>query len=466
MAQRCSSVVPGTPLFSSLLNYRHNNGQSSGASFTDGFKPINAEERTNYPFTISVEDGGNTLGLTAQIVKQFDPTRICEYMQTALESLTDALDHSPEMKIRELGVLPISERELLVRSWNTTEKAYPIQFCIHQLFEAQVEQSPHATAVIFEDQKISYYDLNSRANSLAHQLIDLGVKPDSLVAICVDRSIAMIIGLLAVLKAGGAYVPLDPNFASERLRNNLSDASPSIILADDFGTAALGSSILNSMVVIDPNVVSNMPTVNPHIHDLGPAHLAYVIYTSGSTGKPKGVMIEHKGIVNQMYARPEIAQVSSTSRVLQFSSFTFDASVDEIFCALCFGGCLHVITDNTRLDPVRLWSYMEDHSITLAELTPSVLQDCRDFKPLSTPLTLMFGGEALPPRMLTMLSELIPNGSVLNSYGPTETTVDALVWNCHGDFNGDITPIGRPTANRRIYVLDPYRNLVPAGVAG
>ncbi|KAF9151364.1 hypothetical protein BGX20_005428, partial [Mortierella sp. AD010] len=455
LAQRCSSVPSGTPLFSSLLNYRHNSAETGVVSSNiEGMEMLDGQERTNYPFTISIEDGGDTLGLTAQAVKQFDPSHICEYMQQALQSLSCALDHTPNTQVRYLEILPAVERETLLRSWNATEVDYSEHQFIHQLFESRAEEYPDSIAVVFEDQEITYRDLNVRANSLAHYLIDLGVKPDSLVAICVSRSIAMIVGLLAILKAGGAYVPLDPTFASERLNDILADASPSILLADDSGVKALKPSILESMDVVDPNEIMEMNATNPVVLGLMPDNLAYVIYTSGSTGKPKGVMLEHYGVANLALTRPSVFGVGPSSKVLQFFSFSFDGSVHEICSALCVGGSLHVLDDHVRMDQAQLWNYLEKNSITHATLTPSVLQHHKHLTPLDTPLTILLAGEALPLALLKSLRELIPNGSIINDYGPTETTVDAIAWKCPDDFDGEVAPIGRPNPNKRVYVLD------------
>ncbi|KAF9343231.1 hypothetical protein BGX26_006061, partial [Mortierella sp. AD094] len=345
LAQRCSGVAPGVPLFSTLLNCRNHNGQSEMPSDIDGITVADEQQGTNYPISMSIDDFGTDLCLTSQVVDSVDAVRICEYMRESLQGLSDALDHSPRMKVRDIEILPAVEREILLSSWNNTITPYPQHLCIHQLFESRAEEFPDATAVVYEDQGISYRELNTRANSLAHHLIDLGVKPDSLVAICVSRSIAMIIGLLAVLKAGGAYVPLDPSYASKRLCDILVDASPSILLADNSGIEALNSTIIHSMKVVDPSANLEGTTSNPSVLNLTPNHLAYVIYTSGSTGKPKGVMIEHCGVVNQISTRHTVTGVDSTSRVLQFASLSFDASVDEIFIALCYGGCLHVVSD-------------------------------------------------------------------------------------------------------------------------
>ena len=295
LAQRCSGVPAGTPLFSALLNYRHNAIPSSERSTESGIEFLGAEERTNYPLTLSVEDFGQALGLTAQVVQPLDPARVCGYMQQALESLAEALECTPDRPVWQLEVLPRDERTLLLETWNATECDYPAQQCIHQLFEAQVERTPEAIALVYEDQALSYAELNAQANRLAHQLIELGVKPDARVAICVERSPAMVVGLLAILKAGGAYVPLDPAYPGERLAHILADAAPAILLADTVGRTALGEAALASLTVLDPNALPESAVTNPHVPGLTARHLAYVIYTSGSTGTPKGVMVEHRG---------------------------------------------------------------------------------------------------------------------------------------------------------------------------
>ncbi|KAG0005184.1 hypothetical protein BGZ80_005496, partial [Entomortierella chlamydospora] len=466
IAQRCSSIPAGTPLFSTLLNYRHNSVSSNESSDIAGIQYLEARERTNYPLDISVEDGGSSLGLTVQVVRSIDANRICGYMQQALQSLADALDTAPKMTVKDLDVLPLEERQLLLQSSISMEQDYPADKCIHQLFEDQVNQTPDAVALVFDGQTLSYSELNVRANILAHHLIQLGVEPDALVAICVDRSLAMIVGLLAVMKAGGAYVPLDPTYPSSRLKYMLTDAAPAILLADNVGRLALNDADLSSLTLLDPSYAFSGLEVNPSIPTLTSCHLAYVIYTSGSTGAPKGVMIEHQGVVNQVNTRPAVLGVDSTSRVLQFSSLSFDGSVDEIFSALCFGGSLHVLSDRTRFDRTRLWCYLEEYSITQAELTPALLQDCKDLPPLSTPLALILGGDALPPTLLQKMKDLIPNGYIVNAYGPTETTVDAVIWKCSSDFNGEVVPIGRPIANKRVYVLDADKNPVPLGAVG
>ncbi|TIO11687.1 MAG: non-ribosomal peptide synthetase, partial [Mesorhizobium sp.] len=222
LAQRCSGVAAPAPLFGALLNYRHNTPAAMAGSGTadglSGMEWLGDEERTNYPLTLSVEDYGEALGLTAQVAEPVSADRVCGYMQHALEQLTEALEHAPNTPVRELAILPAAERAYLLEELNRTAAAYPSERCIHELFEQQVQKAPEAVALVFEDERLSYGELNARANRLAHHLIGLGVRPDQPVAICLERSPAMVVGLLAILKAGGAYLPLDPAYPCARLR--------------------------------------------------------------------------------------------------------------------------------------------------------------------------------------------------------------------------------------------------------
>ncbi|PHM49273.1 non-ribosomal peptide synthetase [Xenorhabdus miraniensis] len=463
LAQRCSGVASGTPLFNALLNYRHNTPPVTSDEIISGIEFLGAQERTNYPFVLSVEDGGSDLGLTAQVVQPFDPERICGYMQQALESLAEALEQASKTPVQMLEILPETERTLLLETWNTTETTYPDQLCIHQLFEQQVENAPDATALVYENQSISYAELNIRANRLAHQLIALGIEPDQRVAICVASSPARIVGLLAILKAGGAYVPLDPAYPGERLIHILTDAAPTILLADNTGRSALNEQMLSQHVVLDPNSSPDQPDNNPHVAALTSGHLAYVIYTSGSTGTPKGVMVEHGGLVNLIQDKIAQFAVHSHSRMLQFASFGFDASVWEIMMALGSGASL-VIPDNAiRQEPGCLWHYLEEQSVTHACLTPALLRDGADLPAITIKPTLILGGEAPSVALLQALSD---RATVFNAYGPTEITVCASAWRCPSDYQGGFIPIGRPTANTRIYLLDALSQPVPLGAVG
>ncbi|KAG0195586.1 hypothetical protein BGX28_001058, partial [Mortierella sp. GBA30] len=331
LAQRCSSVAAGAPLFGALLNYRHNSTFLDHKERPDGVRFLESEERTNYPFCLSVEDYGTSLGLAAQVVQPLEPDRVCGYMKQALDSLADALEYNPCMSVGTLEVLPTEERQMLLRDWNATQREYQDSAYLQQLFEQQVERTPDAIAVVHGDQSLTYSELNNRANRLAHQLMQLDVKPDSLVAICVERSFSMIVGILGILKAGGAYVPLDPSHSSDRLRDILSDTAPICVVADGIGRTVIGDIALSSLSVVDPNSPATDITCNPWIPMLTSHHLAYVIFTSGSTGRPKGVMIEHQGVVSYVVSQQQTLQIQVSSRMTQLFSVGFDASVLEIF---------------------------------------------------------------------------------------------------------------------------------------
>ncbi|WP_201662922.1 non-ribosomal peptide synthetase, partial [Paraburkholderia sabiae] len=471
LAQRYSGVAAPAPLFSALLNYRHNRPAATPGSGMDdvlsGVAWLGGEERTNYPVSLSVEDYGEALGLTAQLAKPVSADRVCGYMQRALEQLAEALEHAPTTPVRELDILPAAERNYLLEELNRTAAAYPSERCIHELFEAQVQKAPEATAVVHENERLSYGELNARANRLAHHLVALGVRPDQPVAICVKRSPAMVVGLLAILKAGGAYLPLDPAYPSQRLRQVLGDAAPQLLLCDVAGRAALGPEVVTDVIAVDLETATpewaNLPFSDPDPRALGltSRHLAYVIYTSGSTGNPKGVMVQHRGLVNLVLAQVGLFGASSTSRVAQFASIGFDASAWELLMAFGSGAALHLPADEIRQANNKLSDYLRSEHITHATLPPALLQTSKNLEYLASQVLILAG--ELPKAEL--IQSLVP-ASIVNAYGPTETTVCATVWNCPADFNGSVVPIGRPISNTRVYLLDRHGAPVPFGAVG
>ena len=359
--------------------------------------------------------------------------------------------------------MPVAERTQLLETWNATMAPYPRERCVHQLFEAHATRNPKAIAVAHDTQMLSYGELNARANRLAHRLIELGVRADERVAICVARSVEMVISVLAVLKAGGAYVPLDPAYPGERLLRILSDADPTLVLADATGRAALGDS-LTAHGVLDPGAPLEQSSDNPQVADLTPANLAYLIYTSGSTGTPKGVMVEHRGWCNLVSAQKVCFDVRSSSRVLQFASAGFDASAWEIAMALGNGATLDLAPDHARHDIHALWRYMAKRGITHATLPPALFQNTASLPrlPHSRLAALILAGEAPGVGLLHTLSK---HTAVFNAYGPTETTVCASVWRYDGETETPVS-IGRPLMNMRCYVLDDEQQPVPLGATG
>ncbi|HEY9872305.1 MAG TPA: amino acid adenylation domain-containing protein, partial [Candidatus Obscuribacterales bacterium] len=331
---------------------------------------------------------------------------------------------------------------------------------IHQLFEYQVEQTPDAVAVVFEGQHLTYRDLNSRANQLAHHLRGLGVGSEVLVGICVERSLEMVVGLLGILKAGSAYVPLDPAYSHERLAFMLEDAQVPMLLTQ----ARLVESLPKHQARVicldsDWEVIAQQSQSNPALI-VTPFNLAYAIYTSGSTGKPKGVLVSHHGLGNLALAQSRLFDVHPDSCVLQFSSLNFDASVSEIFMALVTGARLVLGTRESLLPGSALIALLRDQAITHVTLPPSVLA-VLPTEELSALQTIIVAGEACSPELVARWA---PGRRFFNAYGPTESTVCATAGECS---NRDYKPaIGRPIANTQVYLLDEYFQQVPVGVFG
>ena len=292
------------------MNYRHNAGAAQATSeerikAREGIRVLYGQERNNYPFTLSINEIGKGFRLTARVEEWIDPKQVCEYMHTALGSLVAALENEPDRPVRTLEVLPAAERHRVLYEWNRTKAEYPVDKCVHELFEEQVRKTPDAVAVVFEEDSLSYKELNRRANQLAHYLRELGVRPDARVAICVERSLEMMVALLGVLKAGGAYVPLDPAYPEERLRHMLEDSAPTALLTQGH-LQGLFAGCRETLPVInlraDAAPWRDQPETNLDAFSMGLSSqcLAYVIYTSGSTGLPKGVMVAHRNLSNYL----------------------------------------------------------------------------------------------------------------------------------------------------------------------
>ncbi|MCP9268654.1 amino acid adenylation domain-containing protein [Xenorhabdus sp. XENO-1] len=477
LAQRCSGVAQPMPLFSALLNYRHSQiGEAEAVDTTwAGMRIIATKERTNYPLTLSVDDLGAGFYLTAQAVAGIDPARVTVYLVNAIRGLVDALTHDPQQLILDVPLLPPTERQQLLVDFNATETDFPQDALIHQLFEAQAAIRPAATAVVYEDQTMSYDELNRRANRLAHYLIALGVRPDDRVAICLERSLELVVGLLAILKAGGAYVPLDPAYPAERLAYMLDDAAPVVLLTQTAWVDTLVSPVTTPVpiIVLDAQepAVAAQPTHNPEPQMLGlmSRHLAYVIYTSGSTGLPKGVMVEHRNVL-RLIINNGFADISPDDCIAHCANIAFDASTWEIWSALLNGGRLYVVSPSVLLDPVRFRDSLIKGQVTALWLTVGLFNEyLSDLGPLLGQLRyLLIGGDVLDPRKIqrAQLAESQP-AHLINSYGPTETTTFATTYRIASPVDvAHSIPIGRPIANTRIYILDCHNQPAPLGVAG
>jgi len=474
LAQRCSALPAGTPLFSALLNYRHSAqaGQEAEAGWIEGAEVVGAQTRTNYPFDLSVDDLGQDFVLTVQVAQPVQAQRVCDYMQQALVGLVEALEQAPQTPAWRIGVLGEAERHQVLVQWNDTARPYPQDLCIHELFEQQVRRTPRAVAVAHEGGSLSYRDLNEQANRLAHHLRGLGVGPDDRVAVCVRRSPAMVVGILAVLKAGGAYVPMDPDYPGERLQYMLRDSAPRVLLTQAGLCSGLEVPAGLAVLTLDEGqrAWAKRPASNPVRAPMGltPRHLAYVIYTSGSTGSPKGVMVEHGAIVN--YATQMVGQfdVPNGGGSLIFTSFSFDLTLTSFYPPLICGRPVHLCPEGNDLSAWRDRLLAGDN-LAPVKLTPShlaMLQQVLPAEQLAGRISaLVLGGEALQGSVLQWWRQHAPHMRIFNHYGPTEATVGCVVNEVSGPLRATV-PIGRPIGNTKIYLLDRHAEPVPMGVAG
>src|ERR1700722_11647201 len=428
---------------------------------------------SKFDLTLSLQEAGRSIsGGLEYATALFEQSTIERYLGH-FRTLLEAMVKDDTQTVSRLPSLSQGERHQVIEGWNDTAVEYPSAACIHELFEAQVARSPEATAVVFEEATLSYRELNCRANQLAHYLRALGVKPDTRVAICVERSFEMIVSLLAVLKAGGAYVPLDPAYPVERLRFMLEDCAPIVLLTENHLTA-LFPEARSTLPVIDLHAASlwhDQPVSNPDGSILGLSckHLAYVIYTSGSTGLPKGVMVEHQGIVNRLVWMQCAYEMHSDDAVFQKTPFSFDVSLWEFFWPLLAGARLVIARPEGHKDAAYLVEAIQRNSITMLHFVPSMLQaflEHANRRKCSTLRRVMCSGEALPFVLAQSFQKRLSAVTLHNLYGPTEAAVDVTAWTCPPGISESIIPIGRPIANTRIYILDGHGEPVPVGVAG
>ncbi|EDN69144.1 non-ribosomal peptide synthetase [Beggiatoa sp. PS] len=405
------------------------------------------------------ETSHGLLGVLEYNTDLFERARI-KRMIGHFQTLIEGIVANPQQPIHQLPLLTTAEYQQLM-AWNDTAIDYPKNQCIHQLFEAQVEKTPDAIAVVFEDQQLTYQDLNRRANQLAHHLQTLGVKPEVLVGICVERSLEMIVGLLGILKAGGAYVPLDPSYPKERLAFMLTDAKVQVLVTQEPLLAIFTEHHLLPKVCLDTDWQAIAQESTGNLKNMAtPNNMAYVIYTSGSTGKPKGVMVEHLGLCNLAIAQIQCFGVQSQARILQFSSLSFDASIWEIVMAWASGAALYLSIPN-KLVGSSLFQLLNENAITTVTLPPSILASLPQ-ETLPALKTLIVAGETCSADLI--VHWLSPERHFFDAYGPTETTVCATIFECAN--SNQKPPIGHTIANTQVYVLDTDLQPVPIGIIG
>ena len=422
-------------------------------------------ERQNYPLAAIAIPGRQMLLRLTYHCRRFEPetiSRLLGHWQALLESMIA----NPAGRLADLEILTGAERQQLLATWNDTALNYARERCAHELFEAQVKQRPDAIAVSHQGRMVTYHELNRRANQLAQRLQKMGVGPEVLVGICMERSLELVLASLAVLKAGGAYVPLDPAYPEERLAFMLQDSQVAVLLTKRKTIENFQLKIENlKLLCLDTDFDGLASESAENLQrETTPENLAYVIYTSGSTGKPKGVEIPHSGLMNLCAWHQEVYQITTADRATQFAAPAFDASVWEIWPYLTCGASLHIADEETLTNPLKLLQWLADEAISVCFL-PTPIAEAILEEPLPSAIALralLVGGDKLHRRPRQTLPFILAN-----NYGPTENTV-VTTWT-PVDFAADMTaapPIGRPVANTQVYILDRALRPVPVGVPG
>jgi amino acid adenylation domain-containing protein len=466
-----------SPLFQVMFVLQNTPTQAQALSSDLVLSSVEADEGTaRFDLTLTmVEDARGLGGFIEYNVDLFDTVTV-ERLIAHFQTLLMGIVADPDLCVARLPLLTGAERQQLLATWNDTaaSDARAQDQCAHELFEAQVARTPDAVAVVFDDLALTYQALNRRANQLAHHLQKLGVRAETLVGISVQRSPDMVVGLLGILKAGGVYLPLDPTYPQNRLSFMLEDAQVSILLTqaqlDPISTTqslaparSAGDPIPNTVRLdADWARIAQESDANP-TGNVTPENLAYVIYTSGSTGRPKGALLRHRGLCNLVRAAIPTFGVGADSRVLQFASFSFDASVEEIFKTLSAGASLCLIRQETLLSPPDLLRTLREQAITTVTLPPSLLK-VLPAEGLPALQTVVSAGESCSP---DVVARWAPGRRFLNGYGPTEATVAVSFYRVER-VSEEMTyvSIGRPLANAQIYLLDAQLQPVPVGVPG
>jgi amino acid adenylation domain-containing protein/non-ribosomal peptide synthase protein (TIGR01720 family) len=417
-----------------------------------------------------------------------DIERLAERFLTLLESVIG----NPEVAASELNILSDRERQQLLVEFNQTVTDYPKEACIHQLFEDQAARTPDHIALVFEEQQLTYRELNSRANKLAHYLQQLRVKPDVLVGLFVERSLDLIVGLLGILKAGGAYLPLDPALPPSGIALRLQEAQVSLLISQE--SLVKSKELLTNdqeqrtIICLDTDweKIEQECSGNP-TSDVKPENLVYAIYTSGSTGVPKGVAVEHQQLLNYLYSIQEIINLPTGVSYATVSTFAADLGNTVIFPALCSGGCLHIVSSDRASDAQALADYFQRHPIDCLKIVPSHLRALltgENPQQILPRQRLVLGGEVCSWDLIRQIQQLAPECQILNHYGPAEATIGVLTYPITNHpsatstplFNEEgsksvakfasTVPIGRPIANTQIYLLNSEGQPVPIGVPG
>jgi len=480
--QGWSEVPRGLPLFESILdfeNYPMDRAlQQQGANVAQS--DIGFVVRTNYPLEV-VAVPGNEFSLQLKYDRsRFDDaklTRMLGHFQTLLEAVVA----DPDQPLSHLPLLTPAEERQLRSEWNLTQADFPSEGLFHQIFEEQATRTPNAVAVVCGRESLSYRQLNERANRLARALIAKGARPEAVVALLMERNINLLVSILAVFKAGAAYAPLDPLHPAMRLKQGLEQSQSALLLSSSKFAQVCSQAIDGlpeppAVLLIDELLNQKLSEANPET-SVAPGNLAYIIFTSGSTGLPKGAMIEHRGMLNHLFAKIVDLQLTSDDVVGQTASQCFDISVWQFLVPLMVGGRVHIFDDEVIRDPARFFAEVEKGAVSILETVPSLLRTTleaeiddrrRSVPALSAMRWLLLTGEALSPELCRQWLNTYPQIPLLNAYGPTECSDDVTHHVIGRAPREEVVrvPIGRPIANTKLYILDSRLRLVPAGISG
>ncbi len=422
---------------------------------------------TQFDLSLDTYEKGGRLYAALTYATDLFEARTVERMARHWQNLLRGMLENPQASVDSLPMLDAEERYQLLEGWNATAAEYPLQRGVHRLFEEQVERTPTAPALAFGEERLDYAELNRRANRLAHALIERGVGADRLVGVAMERSIEMVVALMAILKAGGAYVPVDPEYPEERQAYMLEDSGVELLLSQSHLKLPLAQGVQRIDLDQADAWLENHAENNPGI-ELNGENLAYVIYTSGSTGKPKGAGNRHSALSNRLCWMQQAYGLGVGDTVLQKTPFSFDVSVWEFFWPLMSGARLVVAAPGDHRDPAKLVALINREGVDTLHFVPSMLQaflQDEDVASCTSLKRIVCSGEALPADAQQQVFAKLPQAGLYNLYGPTEAAIDVTHWTCMEE-GKDAVPIGRPIANLGCYILDGNLEPVPVGVLG
>ncbi|KZN66281.1 non-ribosomal peptide synthetase [Pseudoalteromonas luteoviolacea] len=453
-----------SPLFQVMLILNNQHVEPLKLAGVDAKQIHSATSFAQYDLTLVLHEREDGLDIEWQYASELFVHETIERMAHHFEVILTSIVQAPDTQISQLPLLNADDAMKVTREWNATQLEFANDSCLHHMFEQQVIATPHAIAATYQGEQLSYEQLNLRANQLAHYLVQQGVTPDSIVGVCVDRSLEMLIATLAIMKSGGAYLPMDPTYPTARLAHMVADSGVKYVITT---TAYQQTLSVEHLLCIDSaslqSVLAQQACLDLPTEQLGltASNLAYVIYTSGSTGKPKGVMVEHRNAVNFISSMQKAPGCSAEDTLLAVTSLSFDIHVLELYLPLACGGEVVIAPTEALASPDELATLLETHEVTTMQATPATWKMLvqNGWQPLR-PLKALCGGEALSVELkdaLVSMSHIM----LWNMYGPTETTV----WSTTGEVNDSIS-LGTPIANTQCYVLDRHLQPVPVGCFG